>query len=429
MAAKKKISLITQIVIGLFSGVIVGLLLNYFPDQKGWLVAQVLQPAGDAFIKLMKMIIVPLVFSCMVVGIAGSGGRSLGRVGTKALVYFFSVTGVAIVFGLLVGNIFQPGVGADFSSAVTSTVQAPMQAASQGLGNVLLGIIPDNIIAAMAEAKLLSVLFFAIIFGVALSNLEPQKRLPLVGALQAVADTMFKVTHMVMAYSPIGIFALIAVTVSSFGIHALLPLAKLIGVTYLAVIVFAIVVLGFIAKLVGENIFEIIKAFKDELLLAFSSASSATVMPQLMAKSEVRGVPRNITTLVIPLGYSFNLDGASLFAGLGTLFIAQVYNIELALADQIMLVFIMVLTSKGAAGVPGFMFVILTATLTAAGLPLEGVALIAGVYRLMDMPVTALNVLGNALAPLVVAKWESRSLNRDESVKGDAETRARPQEQ
>ncbi|MEB6592646.1 cation:dicarboxylase symporter family transporter [Pseudomonas asiatica] len=408
----KKINLITQIAIGLIAGVLVGLLLNYFPQYKLWLVSQVLQPAGDAFIKLMKMIIVPLVFSCMVVGIAGSGGRALGRIGTKSLVYFFSVTGVAIVFGLFVGNLLQPGVGADFATATSAVVNTPVQDSSQGLGKVLLGIVPENVIAAMAEAKLLSVLFFAIVFGVALSSLDEQRKLPLVNVLQSVADTMFKVTNIVMAYSPVGVFALIAVAVSSFGIESLLPLAKLIGVTYVAVVFFAVVVLGLIAKLVGESIFEIIKAFKDELVLAFSSASSATVMPQLMAKSEARGVPRSVTTLVIPLGYSFNLDGASLFAGLGTLFIAQAYNVELSLADQVMLVFIMVLTSKGAAGVPGFMFIILTATLSAAGLPLEGVALIAGVYRLMDMPVTALNVLGNALAPVVVAKWEGRSLKR-----------------
>ncbi|WP_410480509.1 cation:dicarboxylate symporter family transporter [Pseudomonas plecoglossicida] len=406
---KIKINLITQIAIGLVVGVSVGLLLNHFPDYKAWWIDQVLQPAGDAFIKLMKMIIVPLVFSCMVVGIAGSGRRSLGRVGTKSLVYFFAVTGVAIVFGLLVGNVLQPGAGAHFSVPSAGEVAPLVQNSSSGLGKVLLGIIPDNVVAAMAEAKLLSVLFFAILFGVALSTLEEPKRRPLVAVLQAVVDTMFKITHMVMAYSPVGIFALIAVTVSTFGVDSLLPLAKLIGITYVAVLFFAIVVLGLVARVVGENIFEIIRAFKDELILAFSSASSATVMPQLMAKSEARGVPRAITSLVIPLGYSFNLDGASLFAGLGTLFIAQAYNIELALTDQVMLVFIMVLTSKGAAGVPGFMFVILTATLTAAGLPLEGVALIAGVYRLMDMPVTALNVLGNALAPIVVAKWESRS--------------------
>lgn len=407
MNNNKKMSLITQIMIGLALGIMTGALLKHFPEQQHWIVEQILRPAGDAFIKLMKMIIVPLVFTCMVVGIAGTGGRSLGRMGARSLVYFFLVTGVAIVFGLVLGNVLQPGAGADLALPAPATIAAAApHAGSQGLGKVLLGIIPDNIVSAMAETKLLSVLFFAILFGAALASLKDEQKAPLLRVFQAVADAMFKLTAMVMRYSPIGIFGLIAVTVSSFGMASLLPLAKLIAITYLAVIVFALVVLGGIARAVGVNLFHLIATIKDELILAFSSASSATVMPQLMIKMHAYGAPRPVTSLVIPLGYSFNLDGASLFAGLGTLFIAQVYNIDLSLADQAMLVLIMVLTSKGAAGVPGFMFVILTATLTTAGLPVEGVALIAGVYRLMDMPITALNVLGNALAPLVIAKWE-----------------------
>ncbi|WP_287812816.1 cation:dicarboxylase symporter family transporter [Pseudomonas sp.] len=416
MNNNKKMSLITQIMIGLALGIMTGALLKHFPEQQHWIVEQILRPAGDAFIKLMKMIIVPLVFTCMVVGIAGTGGRSLGRMGARSLVYFFLVTGVAIVFGLVLGNVLQPGAGADLALPAPATVStAPTHAGSQGMGQVLLGIIPDNIVSAMAETKLLSVLFFAILFGAALASLKDEQKAPLLRVFQAVADTMFKLTAMVMRYSPIGIFGLIAVTVSSFGMASLLPLAKLIAITYLAVIVFALVVLGSIARAVGVNLFHLIATIKDELILAFSSASSATVMPQLMTKMHAYGAPRPITSLVIPLGYSFNLDGASLFAGLGTLFIAQVYNIDLSLADQAMLVLIMVLTSKGAAGVPGFMFVILTATLTTAGLPVEGVALIAGVYRLMDMPITALNVLGNALAPLVIAKWEG-SLGREQAT-------------
>lgn len=416
MNNNKKMSLITQIMIGLALGIMTGALLKHFPEQQHWIVEQILRPAGDAFIKLMKMIIVPLVFTCMVVGIAGTGGRSLGRMGARSLVYFFLVTGVAIVFGLVLGNVMQPGAGADLALPAPATVStAPTHAGSQGMGQVLLGIIPDNIVSAMAETKLLSVLFFAILFGAALASLKDEQKAPLLRVFQAVADTMFKLTAMVMRYSPIGIFGLIAVTVSSFGMASLLPLAKLIAITYLAVIVFALVVLGSIARAVGVNLFHLIATIKDELILAFSSASSATVMPQLMIKMHAYGAPRPITSLVIPLGYSFNLDGASLFAGLGTLFIAQVYNIDLSLADQAMLVLIMVLTSKGAAGVPGFMFVILTATLTTAGLPVEGVALIAGVYRLMDMPITALNVLGNALAPLVIAKWEG-TLRREQAT-------------
>ena len=410
MTVRKPTSLITRIMIGLVAGIIVGILLNQFPEQKAWFIDNLLQPAGDLFIKLMKMIVVPLVFACMTVGIAGMGNpAALGRVGLKTFVYFFTITSIAILFGLLVGNVVQPGSGAEFGS----TLQAPATGLAssgtpQNLGQILLAIVPDNIVLAMSQGKLLSVLFFAILFGCALSLLPEERKAPLISVMQGVSDTMFKVTHLVMHYSPIGIFGLIAVTVASFGLSALLPLAKLIGTTYVAVLLFALCVLGAVARLAGVGFFHLLREIRSELLLAFSSAASATVMPQLIEKMERYGAPRPITSMVIPLGYSFNLDGASLFAALGTLFIAQAYGIDLSLADQGMLVLIMVLTSKGAAGVPGFMFIILTATLTAAGLPVEGVAIIAGIYRLMDMPVTALNVLGNALAPLVIARWEGQ---------------------
>lgn len=405
MGIRTPSSLVTRIMIGLVAGVIVGILLNQFPEHKAWFIDNLLQPAGDLFIKLMKMIVVPLVFACMTVGIAGAGStRALGRVGMKTFVYFFTITSIAILFGLVVGNVFQPGAGADFSS----TLQAPVTTLASSTETQNLGRTLVAIVLAMAEGKLLSVLFFAILFGCALSMLPQQQKAPLISVMQGVSDTMFKVTHLVMHYSPIGIFGLIGVTVASFGLSALLPLAKLIGITYVAVLLFALCVLGAVARLAGVRFFHLLREIRSELLLAYSSAASATVMPQLIEKMERYGAPRPITSMVIPLGYSFNLDGASLFAALGTLFIAQAYGIDLGLADQAMLVLIMVLTSKGAAGVPGFMFIILTATLTAAGLPVEGVAIIAGVYRLMDMPVTALNVLGNALAPLVIARWEGR---------------------
>lgn len=410
MKTRQKTSLVKRILIGLVAGIAVGAILNHYPEYRDWANHNVLQPAGDIFIKLMKMIVVPLVFSCMVVGIAGTAdGKALGRIGVKILFYFFCITTSAILFGLAIGNLLQPGTGADIASlGQAKLANLPSASPSHGLGQVILNIIPDNIVDAMAQGKLLPVLFFSILFGAGLSMLDKQQKEPLIAALRGVSSAMFNVTHIVMSYSPIGIFGLIGVTVANFGFASLLPLTKLIGVTYVAVVLFAIVVLGGVARLAGINIFALMWEIKDELILAFSSASSATVMPQLMEKMEAYGSPRSITSLVIPAGYSFNLDGASLFLGIGTLFIAQLYNIQLSVADQAMLVVTMVLTSKGAAGVPGFMFVILTATLTSAGLPLEGIAFIAGIYRLMDMPNTALNVLGNALAPLVIAKWEKQ---------------------
>jgi len=208
-----------------------------------------------------------------------------------------------------------------------------------------------------------------------------------------------------MAYSPIGVFGMISVTVANFGFSSLLPLAKLVIVAYVSMFLFGAVVLGAVARCAGISLLALVRHIKDELVLAFSTASSAAVMPQLMVKLERYGAPRELVSFVVPIGYSFNLDGAAIFLGIGTLFVAQLYGIELTMAQQAMLVVTMVLTSKGAAGVPGFMIVILSATLASAGLPLEGIAFIAGIYRIIDMATTTLNVLGNALAPLVIAKW------------------------
>jgi proton glutamate symport protein len=408
---KPRIALVWQIMIGLLAGIAIGALLHRFPESRPWLVDNLLQPAGDIFIKLMKMIVVPIVFSCMVVGIAGHGdGKSLGRIGVKSLTYFFSITTLAIIVGLVIGNLLKPGAGTDLASLKAAAITLPTSSgAGHGLGQIIVGIIPDNVINAMAQGSLLSVLFFAVMFGLGVSKLSNERKEPVISLLRGVSEAMFKVTSMIMAYSPIGVFGMISVTVANFGFSSLLPLGKLILVSYVAIAFFVLVVLNLVARLCGINLFALMRHIKDELVLAFSSASSAAVMPQLMKKLETYGVPPSLVSFVVPVGYSFNLDGASLFLGIGTLFVAQLYGIELGFADQALLVVTMVLTSKGAAGVPGFMFVILSATLASAGLPLEGIAFIAGVYRLMEMPTTALNVLGNALAPLVIAKWEGRT--------------------
>ncbi|MGY2290972.1 cation:dicarboxylate symporter family transporter [Pseudomonas sp. SDO528_S397] len=412
-----RIALVWQILIGLLAGIAVGALLHHFPDSRPWLIDNVLQPAGDIFIKLMKMIVVPIVFACMVVSIAGHGsGQSLGRIGVKTLGYFFCITSLAIVVGLVFGNLLKPGAGTELASLHAAAISLPAASgASHSLGQIIVGIIPDNIISAMAQGSLLSVLFFAVMFGLGVSRLPAERKDPVISVLRGMSDAMFKVTSMIMAYAPIGVFAMISVTVASFGFGSLLPMAKLILVSYLSIAFFVLVVLNLVARLCGINLFALMRHIKDELVLAFSTASSAAVMPQLMRKLETYGVPPSLVSFVVPVGYSFNLDGASLFLGVGTLFVAQLYGIDLSLSDQALLVVTMVLTSKGAAGVPGFMFVILSATLASAGLPLEGIAFIAGVYRLIEMPGTALNVLGNALAPLVIAKWERRTLDASQA--------------
>ena len=409
---KPRVGLAWQILIGLVIGVATGLVLNHFPQMRDATISGLLQPAGDIFIKLIKMIVVPIVFTSMVVGIAGVGdGKSFGRIGLKTLVYFEVITTIAILLGLILGNVLQPGVGTDMSQLGHADISRYQQATQQvqghhGLMTLVLGVIPDNILASMAKGDLLPVIFFSVLFGLGLQSVPEEFRKPVIAMLKGVAEAMFKVTNMVMRYAPIGVCALIAVTVASFGFGSLLPLLKLVAVTYLAIVLFVLVVLGITARLFGFRIFTLLRVIKDELIIAFSTCSSATVLPQLMKKMEDYGVPKSITTFVVPTGYTFNLDGASIYLGIGTLFVAQLYGIHLGWQEQMVLVLTMVVTSKGAAGVPGFMFVILLATLASAGLPLEGLAFIAGVDRVMDMGRTALNVVGNALAPLVIAKWE-----------------------
>lgn len=402
----KKVPLVWQIVIGLLLGIGVGWFLNTHPEHQQWVSSEVLKPLGDIFIKMMKMIVVPIVFCCMVLGIAGGGdNKSFGRMGVKSLGYFFAITTLAIIVGLVLANVLQPGSGTVITGMAGGGASVKSEPAKGAL-LILQNIVPDNLFQSLSEGKLLSILFFAVLFGMALNALPREKSAPVVATLQGTADAMFKLVNYVMAYAPIGVFGMIGSTVATFGFASLLPLMKLIGVVYLALILFALIVLGGICLLIGENLSKLVRYFKDELILACSSAASAAVMPQLMEKLERYGVPRRIVSFVVPVGYAFNLDGASIFLGVATIFIAQLYGIDLTLSQQILLVVTMVLTSKGAAGVPGFAIIILSATLASAGLPLEAVALVAGIFRVIESGTTTLNVLGNAIAPLVIARWE-----------------------
>lgn len=402
---RRRLSLMAQIVVGLVTGIAAGLLLNRLPGLRGLVVPDVLKPVGDIFIRLMQMIVVPLVFASMATGVA-RGGHGLGRLGAKTLGYFFAVTGVAILIGLVAGNLLRPGTGMNLASLTPVAVALPQAAGHANAIDLLVEIVPSNVVAAMVEGKLLPVLFFAALFGLGVARLPSAPKSVLMEVLQALSQTMFNITALVMAYSPIGVFGLIGVTVADFGLASLLPLVKLVAAAYATVAFFIIAVLGSIAWAAGISLLGLIRHIRSELVLAFSTASSATVLARLMAKLESFGVPAPMVAFIVPVGYSFNLDGAALFVGLGTLFVSQLYNIDLDLGKQVMLVATMIVTSKGAAGVPGFMFVILSATLASAGLPLEGIAFIAGIYRLIDMPTTMLNVLGNALAPIVIARWE-----------------------
>ncbi|MFT0865496.1 glutamate/aspartate:proton symporter GltP [Pseudomonas sp. CAM1A] len=409
---KAKLSLAWQIVIGLLLGVAVGALLNHFSAEKAWWISNVLQPAGDIFIRLIKMIVVPIVISSLIVGIAGVGdAKKLGSIGLKTIIYFEVVTTIAIVVGLVLANVFHPGAGIDMSTLGTVDISKYQATAAEvqhehAFIETLLNLIPSNIFAALMRGEMLPIIFFSVMFGMGLSSLNADLREPLVRTFQGVSETMFKVTHMIMNYAPIGVFALIAVTVANFGFSSLLPLAKLVLLVYFAIAFFAFMVLGLVARLFGFSVIKIMRIMKDELILAYSTSSSETVLPRVIEKMEKYGAPKSICSFVVPTGYSFNLDGSTLYQSIAAIFIAQLYGIDLSWSQQLLLVLTLMVTSKGIAGVPGVSFVVLLATLGSVGIPLEGLAFIAGVDRIMDMARTALNVVGNALAAVVIAKWQ-----------------------
>jgi len=409
---KAKLSLAWQIVIGLVLGVAIGALLNHFSAEKAWWISNVLQPAGDIFIRLIKMIVVPIVISSLIVGIAGVGdAKKLGSIGLKTILYFEVVTTIAIVVGLVLANLFHPGAGIDMSTLGTVDISKYQATAAEvqhehAFIETLLNLIPSNIFAALMRGEMLPIIFFSVLFGLGLSSLQADLREPLVRTFQGVSETMFKVTHMIMNYAPIGVFALIAVTVANFGFSSLLPLAKLVLLVYFAIAFFAFMVLGLVARVFGFSVIKIMRIMKDELILAYSTSSSETVLPRVIEKMEKYGAPKSICSFVVPTGYSFNLDGSTLYQRIAAIFIAQLYGIDLSWSQQLLLVLTLMVTSKGIAGVPGVSFVVLLATLGSVGIPLEGLAFIAGVDRIMDMARTALNVVGNALAALVIARWE-----------------------
>ena len=410
---KLKISLAWQIVIALILGIVLGSVLHYSPEYRETLVTNVLNPLGSIFITLIKMIVVPLVVSMLILGIANTGhGSNLGKLGFRTIVYFEIITTVAIIVGLVAANVFQPGAGIDMSSLTQvdiskyqdTTHQVSEQ--SHGLIQTVLSVIPSNFFAALTSGQMLPIIFFSVIFGVGLGQLPQETKQPLINVLVAVSETMFKVTHMIMLFAPVGVFGLIAATVANFGFSSLLPLVKLAVLVYAAILFFIFGILGLVAKMCGLSIWTIIRILKDELILAYSTASSETVLPRVMEKMEGYGAPKSITSFVVPIGYSFNLDGSTLYQSIAAIFIAQLYGIDLTLGQQAILVLTLMITSKGIAGVPGVSFVVLLATLGSVGIPLEGLAFIAGIDRILDMARTVLNVIGNALAALVMSKWQ-----------------------
>ncbi|NGY85835.1 cation:dicarboxylase symporter family transporter [Bacillus megaterium] len=411
----KKLGLAGQILIGLIAGIIVGAI--FYGNPKA---VEVLRPIGDVFIHLIKMIVVPIVISSIIVGVAGVGDiKKLGKLGGKTILYFEIITTVAIVVGLLATNLLHPGTGVDRSgleksdiSSYTSTAEATEQ---KGFVETFVHIVPTNVFESIAAGDMLPIIFFSVLFGLGIASIG-EKGKPVLRFFEGTAEAMFWVTNLVMKFAPFGVFALIGVTVSKFGLASLIPLSKLVIVAYGTMIFFVLVVLGLVAKWAGVNIFHLLKVLKDELLLAFSTASSETVLPRIIAKMEKFGCPKAITSFVIPTGYSFNLDGSTLYQALVAIFIAQMYGIDMSITQQISLILILMVTSKGIAGVPGVSFVVLLATLGSVGLPVEGLAFIAGIDRLLDMGRTAVNVIGNSLGAIVISKWEGQFNDKDKEA-------------
>ena len=404
---KVKISLAWQIFIGLILGIIVGAVFFGNPN-----IEKYLQPIGDIFLRLIKMIVIPIVISSIIVGVAGVGDiKKLGKLGGKTILYFEIITTIALLVGLLAANVFQPGKGVDMQSIEQTDIsqyqETTKETEEHGLIDTVVQIVPENLFADIVEGDMLAIIFFSVMFGLGIAAIG-EKGKPVLKFFQGTADAMFYVTNTVMKFAPFGVFALIGVTVSKFGIESLIPLSKLVILVYATMIFFIVVVLGLTAKIVGVNIFHLVRILKDELILAYSTSSSEAVLPKLMEKMERFGCPKAITSFVIPTGYSFNLDGSTLYQAIAAIFIAQMYGIDLTVTQQVTLLLTLMITSKGIAGVPGVSFVVLLATLHVVGIPAEGLAFIAGVDRIMDMMRTVVNVLGNSLASVVMSKWEKQ---------------------
>ncbi|RAS75469.1 cation:dicarboxylate symporter family transporter [Priestia endophytica] len=401
----KKFGLATQIFIGLALGIAVGAF--FYGNETA---TAILQPIGDIFLHLIKMIVIPIVIAALVVSIAGVGDiKKLGKLGGKTILYFEIVTTIALAVGLLAANLFHPGTGIDMGNLEKSNISTYEETAQSkedvNIADQFVHIIPSNIFQSLAEGDLLAIVFFSVLLGIGVAVVG-EKGKPVLSFFDGILEAMFWITNLVMKFAPFGVFALIGVNVAKFGIGSLVPLGKLVLVIYLTMFFFVFVILGFIAKIVGVNIFVMMRILKDELILAFTTASSEAVLPRLIEKMEKFGCPKAVTSFVIPTGYTFNLDGSSIYQAIAAVFIAQMYGIHLSLGEQITLLLVLMLTSKGMAGVTGASFVVVLTTLSSMGLPLEGMAFIAGIDRILDMLRTSVNVVGNALASIVMSKWE-----------------------
>lgn len=394
--------LYVQVLFAIVCGVVLG---HFYPEQ-----GAALKPLGDAFIKLIKMLIAPIIFCTVVTGIAGMQDmKKIGRVGGKALLYFEVVSSFALIIGLLVVNILKPGVGmnADVSTLNTSALSSYTGAAhSQEVTGFLLNIIPTTVVDAFAKGEILQVLLFSVLIGFAFAQAGERVR-GVVQTIEQFSQGLFIVVGYIMRLAPIGAFGAMAFTIGKYGIDSLLPLAQLMGSFYLTCVLFVFGVLGLIARWAGFSIFKFIRYIKEELLIVLGTSSSESVLPRMMSKLEQLGCSKPVVGLVIPTGYSFNLDGTSIYLTMAAIFVAQATNTDLSLMQQLTILAVLLLTSKGASGVTGSGFITLAATLSAVPtIPVAGLALILGIDRFMSEARALTNLIGNGVATIVVSKWE-----------------------
>ena len=395
-----------QLYVQVLTAIALGILLGHFYPQLG----ESLKPLGDAFIKLVKMIIAPVIFLTVTTGIAAmSDLKKVGRVVGKAMLYFLTFSTLALIVGLIVANLVQPGAGLNIDPAsldAASVADYSAKAHDQSVVAFLMNIIPNTIVGAFATGDILQVLFFAVLFGISLAMVG-EKGAPVLTFLQALSAPFFRLVAILMKAAPIGAFGAMAFTIGKYGIGSIANLAMLVGTFYVTAILFVVLILGAVCRYNGFSIFKLLSYIKEELLLVLGTSSSEAALPTLMEKLENAGAKKSVVGLVIPTGYSFNLDGTNIYMTLAALFIAQATNIELSLWDQVLLLLVAMLSSKGAAGITGAGFITLAATLSVVPtVPVAGMALILGVDRFMSECRALTNLVGNAVATLVVARWE-----------------------
>lgn len=388
------------------AGIVLGIVLGIVNPT----LAQAMKPLGDGFVKLIRMIIAPIIFCTVVVGIGSVGDmRKLGRIGVKALLYFEVVTTFALLIGLLVVSVVQPGAGIN-ANAATLDAKAVQDYAGPGKAmhtvDFLLNIIPDTVVNAFAKGEILQVLFVAILFGLALGRIERGKAL--IAACESVGQAFFGIMEIIMKAAPVGTFGAMAFTIGRFGVRTLVPLAKLMACVCLTSALFIFVVLWLIARAHGIPLWKVLRYLEDEFLIVLGTSSSEPALPGLMRKLEELGCARAVVGLVVPSGYSFNLDGTSIYLTIAAIFVAQATNTHLTISQEVILLLVLMLTSKGAAAVTGGGFITLAATLSSLGtVPVAGIALLLGVDRFMSQVRSLTNLAGNAVATMVVARWEN----------------------